>query len=86
MPRAFRPGDRVIWSKAAASGFTVPVAATVVAVTAKRVTIDADDPDERGEGVVRRSVDPARLQLAEELADGEAGGGELMSRRVWRRG
>ena len=85
MPRIFRPGDRVIWWKTAGLNFTVPVAATVVAVTAKRVTIEADDPDERGVGLVRRSVDPARLQLAEGSAGAETGGGKLLARQVQRR-
>ena len=81
MPRAFRPGDHVIWWKTAGPSFAVPVGATVVAVTAQRVTIEADDSYERGVGLVRRSVDPARLQLAEGSAGGEADGGEVLARR-----
>ena len=58
----FRPGDEVIWMKSVGGGFVAPVLATVVAVTPKRVTIRADDPDEKGEGVVIRHVRPASLQ------------------------
>jgi hypothetical protein len=82
MPRTFHPGDRVIGCKTAGRGFAVPVLATVVAVTATRVTIEADDPDERSEGMVRRSVDPARLQHAEIATDGEDAGNELLPRQV----
>ena len=62
MAEMFRPGDIVIWWKGAGGGFVWPVQATVVRVTAKRVTIEADDPDEKGEGVVTRHVRPASLQ------------------------
>lgn len=58
----FRSGDEVIWLKNT-GGFVWPVAATVVAVTAKRVTIRADDPDETGEGLVTCHVRPDSLQL-----------------------
>ncbi len=57
----FRPGDEVVWLKSS-GGFVSPVLATVVAVTLKRVTIKADDPDENGEGIVTRHVRPASLQ------------------------
>jgi hypothetical protein len=57
----FRPGDKVIWLKNS-GGFVFPVLATVVAVTPKRVTITANDPDEKGEGIVTRHVRPASLQ------------------------
>jgi hypothetical protein len=59
---SFRPGDEVIWLKNAGGGFVFPVPATVTAVTPKRVTIQANDPDERGEGIVTRHVRPASLQ------------------------
>jgi hypothetical protein len=62
MSHPFRPGDEVIWLKNVGGGFVFPVRATVVAVTPKRVTITADDPDEKGEGVVTRHVAPSRLQ------------------------
>jgi hypothetical protein len=51
-------------------GFVFPVGATVVAVTPKRVTIRADDPDEKGEGIVTRHVSPARLQPQAQGAEG----------------
>jgi hypothetical protein len=57
----FRPGDEVIWRKGA-GGFVFPVLAKVIAVTPKRVTITADDPDEKGEGVVTRHVRPTSLE------------------------
>lgn len=60
--QVFRPGDEVIWLKDAGGGFVFPVLATVVAVTPKRVTVQADDPDETGEGTVTRHVSPTRLQ------------------------
>jgi hypothetical protein len=63
----FRPGEEVIWLKSA-GGFVSPVLATVVAVTPKRVTITADDPDERGEGLVTRHVRPISLQPKRESA------------------
>jgi hypothetical protein len=58
---SFRPGEEVIWLKNVC-GFVTPVLARVVAVTPKRVTIAADDPDEKGEGVVTRHVHPVNLQ------------------------
>src|SRR5947209_3947212 len=62
MAHSYRPGDAVIWWKGAGGGFVAPVSATVVAVTAKRVTIQAEDPDETGAGRVTRHVSPASLQ------------------------
>jgi hypothetical protein len=56
------PGDAVIWDKNTASG-PYPVKATVLAVTANRVTIAAEDPDETGAGVVTRSVSPTSLRF-----------------------
>jgi hypothetical protein len=54
-----QPGDAVIWWKALPGGdYVYPVAATVLARTAKRVTIEADDDGQ----LVRRSVLPERLQ------------------------
>jgi hypothetical protein len=58
MARLFRPGDTVIWWKGAGGGFVAPVLATVTAVTAKRVAIQAEDPDETGAGLVTRYVKP----------------------------
>ena len=48
---ALKPGDRVIWWKRIPGGdYVYPVQATVLAVTAKRVKIEADDD---GDMVVR---------------------------------
>jgi hypothetical protein len=45
---ALQPGDRVIWWKRIPGGdYVYPVHATVLAVTAKRVKIAADDDGER---------------------------------------
>jgi hypothetical protein len=63
MAHSLQPGDEVIWLKGVGGGFVFPFQATVVAVTAKRVTITVDDPDERGEGLVTRHVKPSSLQL-----------------------
>ena len=57
----FQPGDKVIWAKGVGGGFHFPVSATVVAVTPRRVTIEAFDPDEKGEGLVTRHVKPESL-------------------------
>jgi hypothetical protein len=62
MAHTFRPGDAVIWWKVVSGEFAAPVLATVVAVTPKRVTIQAEDPDETGAGLVTRHVSPARLR------------------------
>jgi hypothetical protein len=67
MSRSFKPGDVVVWSKQVpGGGYVFPVMGKVLAVTAKRVKIEVDDPDERGEGVVARYVQPASLQHHEE--------------------
>src|SRR3954465_8872809 len=51
----FQPGDRVVWWKQTPGGGDVaPVLATVLAVTARRVKIGAED----GEGKVIRPVLP----------------------------
>jgi len=73
---SFQPGDKVIWLKDTGGGFVFPFSATVVGVTAKRVTISVHDPDERGEGIVTRSVTPARLQpqIDEEARGGKRAG------------
>jgi hypothetical protein len=63
MAEAFQPGDIVVWWKGVGGGFVAPVLATVVRVTARRVTITADDPDEKGQGIVTRHVSPGSLQL-----------------------
>lgn len=50
-PDTFEPGDRVIWWKRIPGGnYVVPISATVVGMTAKRVTIEADDD---GQKVIR---------------------------------
>jgi hypothetical protein len=79
--RSFQPGEEVIWLKNA-GGFVFPVPATVVAVTPKRVTIMATDPDEKGEGVVTRHVRPSNLRPKwEEAARPPARGTSAGSRR-----
>jgi len=51
MSEALQPGDRVIWWKRSPGGADVyPIQATVLALTAKRVKIEADD---EGDIVVR---------------------------------
>lgn len=56
---ALQPGDKVIWWKRMAGGdYVSPVQATVLALTAKRVQIEADD-DGR---IVVRYVPPQSLQ------------------------
>ncbi len=58
-PGAFAPGDAVIWWKRIPGGnYVVPVSALVIGITAKRVTIRADDDGE----VVTRHVPPESLQ------------------------
>ena len=57
--RPFRVGERVIWWKRVPGGNCVyPVSATVLALTAKRVKIEADDDGE----IVIRYVPPESLQ------------------------
>ncbi len=56
---ALKPGDRVIWWKRIPGGdYVYPVQATVLAVTAKRVKIEADDDGD----IVSRYVPPESLQ------------------------
>jgi hypothetical protein len=62
--RQFQPGDNVIWEKHTSRADPILVKARVVAVTAQRVTIAAEDPDESGAGTVMRSVSPMRLRHA----------------------
>jgi hypothetical protein len=57
-----RPGDAVIWEKKAGRG-SYPVKARVLAVTATRVTIAAEDPDGTGAGIVTRHVEATSLRL-----------------------
>jgi len=59
MPTSFRPGDTVIWLKRVSGDLVFPVKARVLAVTDKRIKIEADDPDE---GKVIRHVAPSSLQ------------------------
>src|SRR4051794_29934644 len=55
----FKPGDRVVWWKQTPGGGSVaPVLATVLAVTAKRVKIEAEDE----EGKVVRHVLPRSIE------------------------
>jgi hypothetical protein len=56
MTEAFKPGDRVVWWKQE-GGYVLPVLSTVLAVTAKRVKIEAEDD----EGNVIRYVLPRSL-------------------------
>lgn len=65
----FRPGDAVIWERGAGVGL---VKATVIAVTAKRVTITAEDPDQTGAGVVTRHVNTLSLRLQPRGPTGQA--------------
>lgn len=61
MKKASQPleiGDRVIWWKRVPGGYVFPVSAKVIALTAKRVKIEADDED----GIVIRTVPPGSLQ------------------------
>ncbi len=76
----FQPGEQVIWLKNTGEGFVFPVLATVMAVTPKRITVQADDPDERGEGIVTRHVNPANLQPRQEEAR-KAQGRQALSRK-----
>ncbi len=59
---SFKPGEKVIWLKRLPGGpYVFPVEATVMAVTAKRVRIEADDDGE----IVIRYVPPESLQRNE---------------------
>ncbi len=62
MAEAFEPGEDVIWLKRVAGEFVFPFRAKVLAVTAKRVKILAEDPDEGDSGPVVRYVAPETLQ------------------------
>src|SRR5262249_51952840 len=64
MSLLFQAGDGVVWWKRASGGFTVPVRATVLAVTSMRIKIRADDSDE-GSGPSVRYVTPEYLQPLE---------------------
>jgi hypothetical protein len=56
---ALQPGDKVIWWKRMPGGdYVYPVPATVLALTEKRVKIEADDDGE----IVMRYVPPESLQ------------------------
>jgi len=59
-----KPGDKVTWHYESTRGWgwSLRVPATVVKVTAKRVTIDAELKDG---GTVRRHVRPDKLKLRE---------------------
>ncbi len=49
MDSPFQPGDLVIWWKRIPGGeYVVPIAATVLAITARRVKILADDDGQIG--------------------------------------
>jgi hypothetical protein len=57
--KAFKPGDTVVWFKQVpGGGYVFPVAGRVLAITEKRVKIEADDE----EGKVVRHVMPQSLQ------------------------
>ena len=59
MGEALQPGDQVIWWKRIPGGdYVYPVQATVLAVTAKRVKIEANDDGE----IVTRYVPAQSLQ------------------------
>jgi hypothetical protein len=57
----FKPGEKVVWLKRVpGGGYVYPVSATVLAVTTKRVKIEADDDGE----IVVRFVPLQSLQRA----------------------
>jgi len=57
--KPFQPGDRVIWWKQMPGGvYVFPIASTVLAITAKRVKIEAEDE----EGNVIRHVLPQSIE------------------------
>ena len=57
--KPFKPGDRVVWWKQTpGGGYVFPVLSTVLAVTAKRVKIEAEDE----EGKVIRHVLPRSIE------------------------
>jgi hypothetical protein len=59
-PQPLEIGEQVIWWKRIPGGnYVYPVSAKVLAVTAKRVKIEADDDGE----IVIRYVSPESLQL-----------------------
>ena len=59
-----KPGDTVVWWKQLPGGdYVYPVKATVVAITAKRVKIEAEDEGQ----IVTRYVKPQNLQKQHEL-------------------
>jgi hypothetical protein len=68
MKPIFNPGDQVIWLKRVPGGYVFPFQGKVLAVTAKRVKIEVDDPDEDGSGMVVRHVPPESLQKISETA------------------
>jgi hypothetical protein len=57
MSKTFKPGDRVVWWKQE-GGYVVPVLSTVMAVTPKRVKIEAEDE----QGDVIRHVSPQSIE------------------------
>jgi hypothetical protein len=58
--KTYKEGDKVIWLKRIPGGdYVYPVSATVLAVTAKRIKIEADDDGQ----IVIRYVPPESLQL-----------------------
>ena len=57
--KPFKPGDTVVWFKQVpGGGYVFPVSARVLAITEKRIKIEADDE----EGKVIRHVQPKSLQ------------------------
>ena len=57
--KVFKKGDKVTWLKRIPGGdYVYPVSATVLAVTAKRIKIEADDDGQ----IVVRYVPPESLQ------------------------
>ena len=57
--RVFKEGEEVIWLKRIPGGdYVYPVSASVLAVTAKRIKIEADDDGQ----IVVRYVPPESLQ------------------------
>jgi hypothetical protein len=67
----FKPGDKVIWFKRVAGEFVFPFRAKVLAVTAKRIKILAEDVDDGDSGPVVRHVARESLQFQSEGSPAE---------------
>jgi hypothetical protein len=83
---SYQAGDVVIWLKRQPGGFVFPHRAKVLAATAKRVTIEVDDPDEDGSGLVIRHVPPDSLQPHQETGSRSTPKRSIVNRAVKKRG